>query len=188
MKDFDGLVAVVKGGSSGIGAATSQVMLDRGTRVAVLDRNPSPNEHVLFAPCDITDPVSVASAVRGVVAEYGQLDVVVNNAGIGAIGDVAANDDDEWRRVFDINVFSAVQVSRETLPHLRASSHASIVNTCSIVAKTGVPQRALYSASKGEIEALTLAMAVDHVSEGIRQRRASRDGGHARGGAPAREQ
>jgi 2-keto-3-deoxy-L-fuconate dehydrogenase len=168
MKDFDGLVAVITGGASGIGAATSQVLLNRGARVAVLDRNPSANEDVFFKTCDITDPASVASAIHEVVTEFGQLDVLVNNAGIGAVGDVTANDDDEWRRIFDINVFGAVRVSREAMPHLRASSHASIVNTCSIVANTGVPQRALYSATKGAIEALTLAMAADHVGEGIR--------------------
>jgi 2-keto-3-deoxy-L-fuconate dehydrogenase len=168
MSDFDGLVAVVTGGSSGIGAATARALLGRGARVAVLDRNPSPDDDVRFIPCDITDTASVADAVREVVAAFGGLDVLVNNAGIGAVGDVAANDDDEWRRVFDINVFGAVRVSREALPHLRASSRASIVNTCSIVARTGVPQRALYSATKGAIEALTLAMAADHVADAIR--------------------
>jgi NAD(P)-dependent dehydrogenase (short-subunit alcohol dehydrogenase family) len=103
-----------------------------------------------------------------VVERFGRLDVVVNNAGIGAVGDVTANDDDEWSRVLDVNVVGMVRVARHAIPHLRRSPAASIVNTCSIVAWAGVEQRVLYSASKGAVYALTLAMAADHVREGIR--------------------
>jgi 2-keto-3-deoxy-L-fuconate dehydrogenase len=91
----------------------------------------------------------------------------VNNAGIGAVGDITANDD-EWHRVFDVNVVGIARVTRAALPHLRASASAAIVNTCSVVAHVGLPQRALYGASKGAVAALTLAMAVDHVKDGIR--------------------
>jgi NAD(P)-dependent dehydrogenase (short-subunit alcohol dehydrogenase family) len=102
------------------------------------------------------------------VEELGGLDLLVNNAGVGASGDVAANDDDEWARVLDVNVTGIARVSRAALPHLRRSAHASIVNTCSAVALVGVRNRALYSASKGAVLALTLAMAADHAAEGIR--------------------
>jgi NAD(P)-dependent dehydrogenase (short-subunit alcohol dehydrogenase family) len=102
------------------------------------------------------------------VGALGGLDILVNNAGIGAQGAVDANDDDEWRRVFDVNVLGIVRVSRAALRHLRASAHAAIVNTCSVAAHTGLPNRALYSASKGAVLALTLAMAADHVGDGIR--------------------
>jgi 2-keto-3-deoxy-L-fuconate dehydrogenase len=70
--------------------------------------------------------------------------------------------------VFDVNVFGMVRVSRAALPYLRQSEHAAIVNTCSIAATAGLPQRALYSATKGAVLSLTLAMAADHVREGIR--------------------
>jgi NAD(P)-dependent dehydrogenase (short-subunit alcohol dehydrogenase family) len=103
-----------------------------------------------------------------VAAEFGRLDVVVNNAGIGAQGDVAANGDDEWHRLLDINVVGMARVTRAALPHLRESSFASVVCTSSAVAVVGVPNRALYSASKGAVLALALAMAADHVHEGIR--------------------
>ncbi|MDI1288783.1 MAG: SDR family oxidoreductase, partial [bacterium] len=89
-------------------------------------------------------------------------------AGIGATGDVSANDVDEWHRVLDVNVVGIARVTRASLPYLRASSHAVVVNTCSCVAFVGVPDRALYSASKGAVAALTLAMAADHVGDGIR--------------------
>ncbi len=94
--------------------------------------------------------------------------MVINNAGVGAQGDVAANDDAEWHRVFDVNVLGMVRVTRAALPELRKSPHPAVVNTGSIAAWIGLPRRALYSATKGAVHALTLAMAADHVGEGIR--------------------
>jgi 2-keto-3-deoxy-L-fuconate dehydrogenase len=94
--------------------------------------------------------------------------VLVNNAGIGAQGGIEDNADDEWHRVLDINVLGLVRVTRAALPALRASAHAAIVNISSIAASTGLPQRALYSASKGAVLSLTRAMAADLLPEGIR--------------------
>jgi 2-keto-3-deoxy-L-fuconate dehydrogenase len=169
MPDFENLTALVTGGASGIGAATAELLLHRGARVAVLDRSLDGVPDTMFGVvCDVTDSSEVDTAVARVVDRFGSLDVVINNAGIGATGDVAANTDDEWRRVFDVNVLGIVRVSRAALPFLRESTHAVIVNTCSIVAVIGVPSRVLYSASKGAVAALTLAMAADHVKEGIR--------------------
>jgi 2-keto-3-deoxy-L-fuconate dehydrogenase len=171
MTDFTDLVAIVTGGASGIGAATAALLQERGARVAVLDRAiPAGGEtaHALVLQCDVTDAAGVDAAVGRVAAELGAIDVLVNNAGIGAVGDVTANDDDEWHRVFDVNVVGMVRISRAALPHLKASASAAIVNTCSIVAHQGLPRRALYGASKGAVAALTLAMAVDHVEDGIR--------------------
>lgn len=162
MSDYAGLVAVITGSAGGIGTATAELMAARGATVAGLDLAGGK------FPCDVTDPASVDSAIAAVVAEYGRLDIVVNNAGIGAVGDVAANADDEWRRVFEVNVFGMARVSRAALPHLRRSPSAAIVNVSSIVAQVGLPQRALYSASKGAVASLTLAMAADHVGDGIR--------------------
>lgn len=169
MTDFDGLVAIVTGGASGIGAATAALLRQRGATVAVLDPQPAgAPDDVLSVACDVTDGVAVDRAVAEVAAQYGGIDVVVNNAGIGASGDVAANADEEWARVLDVNVVGIARVSRAALPHLKQSDHAVIVNTCSAVALVGVRQRALYSASKGAVLALTLAMAADHAVDGIR--------------------
>jgi NAD(P)-dependent dehydrogenase (short-subunit alcohol dehydrogenase family) len=112
--------------------------------------------------------VSDDASVRAAVASLDGLDVLVNNAGIGAQGDVAANDDDEWHRVFDINVVGIARVTRAVLPLLRASSAGAIVNTCSVAAMVGLPNRALYSATKGAVYSLTLAMATDFLPDGIR--------------------
>jgi 2-keto-3-deoxy-L-fuconate dehydrogenase len=166
--EFSGLVAVVTGGASGIGAATADLLRRRGAQVAILDRDITSAPGVLAVAADVTDTATVEDAISSVVAQLGGLDIVVNNAGIGAAGDVSQNSDEEWARVFDVNVTGMARVTRAALPHLRRSSHASVVNTCSAVAFVGVRQRALYSASKGAVLALTLAMAADHVREGIR--------------------
>ena len=96
------------------------------------------------------------------------MDILVNNVGMSAIGTVADNADAEWLRVFDVNLFGTVRVTRAALPALRESSHAAIVNVTSIAATTGIQQRAVYSATKGALHALTLAMAADHLGDGIR--------------------
>jgi NAD(P)-dependent dehydrogenase (short-subunit alcohol dehydrogenase family) len=169
MNDFDGLVALVTGGASGIGAATARLMHSRGAHVAVLDRTvDGAPEDCLAVRCDVTQTADVDAGVAAVAGKLGGIDVVINNAGIGAVGDVSQNDDADWARVFDVNVTGIARVSRAALPHLRRSEHAVIVNTCSAVAVIGVRQRALYSASKGAVFALTLAMAADHATEGIR--------------------
>ena len=165
MSEFDGLVALVTGGGSGIGGATASLLVEHGAEVAVLDRDPSgAPEGCRRLTADVTDD----HAVREAVAELDRLDIIVNNAGIGAIGDVTADDDAEWHRVLDVNVVGAVRVTRAALPLLRRSAHAAIVNTSSVLAVQGVPNRALYSATKGALLSLTLAMAADHVGEGIR--------------------
>ncbi|MFD4259115.1 SDR family NAD(P)-dependent oxidoreductase [Streptomyces sp. NPDC058534] len=167
--DLDGLTALVTGGASGIGLATAQLLSGRGATVAVLDLDPSGVPAPLRAhPADVTDDRSVRSAVEEAAEELGGIDILVNNAGIGAAGTVADNPDEQWHRVLDVNVLGIVRTTRAALPHLRESDCASVVNTCSIAATAGLPQRALYSASKGAVLSLTLAMAADHVREGIR--------------------
>lgn len=168
MNDFDGLVAVVTGAASGIGAATATLLLERGAQVAALDRTAGGPDGALVVPCDVTDRPAVEAVMANVVERLGGLDVLINNAGISAVGDVAANDDAEWARVLDVNVTGMARVAAAALPYLRRSRHAVIVNTCSAVALLGVRNRALYSASKGAVLGLTLAMAADHVQEGIR--------------------
>ncbi|MDX3189378.1 SDR family NAD(P)-dependent oxidoreductase [Streptomyces sp. MN03-5084-2B] len=164
MSEFEGLVAAVTGGASGIGKAAADLLAQRGAQVAILDLNPGDDGF----RCDVSSDQEVREAIDAVVARFGRLDILVNNAGIGAQGDVTGNGDDEWHRVFDVNVVGMVRLARAALPHLRNSPSAAIVNTCSIAAWAGLPHRALYSASKGAVLSLTLAMATDHLPDRIR--------------------
>lgn len=169
---FSGLRALVTGGASGLGLGTARLLAARGAAVVVLDRQPPPDgalpEGVGSVLADVADDAAVRAAVEQAADRLGGLDVVVNNAGMGAIGTVEDGEDEEWLHVYDVNVLGAVRVSRAALPYLRRSEHACIVMTCSVAATVGLPQRALYSATKGALVALTLAMAADHVADGVR--------------------
>ncbi|MFE5943995.1 SDR family NAD(P)-dependent oxidoreductase [Streptomyces sp. NPDC056480] len=164
-----GLRAVVTGGASGIGLAVARLLDAQGAAVAVLDLDPAATPDPLTAlRADVADDTSVREAVAAAAAALGGIDILVNNAGIGAAGTVEDNPDDQWHDLLDVNLLGVVRTTRAALPHLRRSEHAAVVNICSIAATAGLPQRALYSASKGAVLSLTLAMAADHVREGIR--------------------
>jgi len=168
MAIFDGMRALVTGGASGLGLAAARVLAGAGARVAVLDMAAQGPAGLHYVRADVSDDAGVRAAVGQAIQTLGGLDVLVNNAGIGAQGGVEDNGDDEWHRVLDVNVLGLVRVTRAALPALRASGRAVIVNICSIAATAGLPNRALYSASKGAVLTLTLAMAADLLPEGIR--------------------
>ncbi len=182
-QELTGRVAIVTGAGAGIGAGIAAMLAEAGAAVTVADldgaRAASTAKAIekrggraIMVTADVSDAHEIDALVRQTVTDLGGIDILVNNAGIGAAGTVEDNDDDEWRRVLDVNVLGVVRVSRAALPELRRAvarhGQAVIVNTCSIVATAGLPQRALYSASKGAIYSLTLAMAADHVREHIR--------------------
>jgi 2-keto-3-deoxy-L-fuconate dehydrogenase len=172
MEELKGLRALVTGGASGIGLAIVQAFLAEGAQVAALDRVPDKPAEVpaaaLYVCADVTDDAAVRAAVAATVAEFGGLDLLVNNAGIGAQGSVENSADADWSQVLDVNVIGTARVSRAVWPHLRESAQAAVVNTSSIAATAGLPERAIYSASKGAVLALTRAMAADGVPDGIR--------------------
>ena len=166
---FHDLVAIVTGGASGIGAAIVDRLASAGARVAIFDLNIDRVSDEYFAQrVDIADTDSVNAGVAAVAERFGRIDIVVNNAGIGAQGTIETNSDEEWLRVLNINVLGIVRVSRAALPWLRESPAAAIVNTASIAVTAGLPDRALYGASKGAVYSLTLQMAADHLREGVR--------------------
>jgi NAD(P)-dependent dehydrogenase (short-subunit alcohol dehydrogenase family) len=124
--------------------------------------------HAKFIKCDIGDAQSVVSAFEEFKKSSSTLDILINNAGIGSLTTVEHESDEVWQRVLNINVIGTARVSKLAIPLLRNSKHAAIVNTASIAATDGLPNRAAYSASKGAVLTLTLAMATDHLSDGIR--------------------
>lgn len=167
--EFDGLRAIVTGGASGIGLATARMLAAGGATVACLDITPDAVMQPLVGiGCDVSDDQSVVAAIAAAVEQLGGIDIVISNAGVGGQGTVEHNDDAEWLRVFDVNVFGMVRVVRAAMPHLRRSSAPAVVLTSSIAAWAGLQQRAVYSASKGAVQALGLAMATDCLADGIR--------------------
>ncbi|MEI8126687.1 MAG: SDR family oxidoreductase [Actinomycetota bacterium] len=167
-QELAGLRALVTGGASGIGLATVRVLEQRGASVAILDIAEQGPEASIFAHADVSSDESVRRAVGEVLAKLGGLDILVNCAGIGAQGDVSTNSDQEWHEVFDINVVGVARVTRACLDALRTSSRAAIVNVSSIAATVGLPDRVLYSATKGAVLAMTMAMAADLLPDGVR--------------------
>jgi 2-keto-3-deoxy-L-fuconate dehydrogenase len=168
MSQLNGLRALVTGGASGIGLATATLMRDQGAEVAILDMAAGGPDGFVYGRADVSDDDQVRGGVADVVERLGGLDILINNAGIGAQGGIEENDDAEWHHVFDVNVVGMVRVTRAALPALRRSGSAAIFNTSSIAATAGLPARALYSATKGAVLSLTLAMAADLIREGIR--------------------
>ena len=158
---------VVTGAGSGIGLAIAERFASDGAQVVALDIRPPQDAAFFGVVADVTDQASLDAAADEVNRRWGRADVVVCNAGIGATGSVSDNDDQEWHRVYDVNVVGVVRTCRSFLPLVRRSEAGAIVNTSSIVATVGLPQRACYSASKGAVLALTRAMAADLADEGI---------------------
>jgi NAD(P)-dependent dehydrogenase (short-subunit alcohol dehydrogenase family) len=168
-EDFKGLNAVVTGAGSGIGLAVATMLKAQGAHVFGLDLNEGAMASVAtFVKCDVGNDDAVATAFKEIAQKVQVIDIVINNAGIGAIGSVADSTSEEWLKVLNINVVGISRISSAALPFLRKSKSAAIVNTCSVAATAGLPLRAIYSASKGAVQSLTLAMAADFVKEGIR--------------------
>jgi len=167
--EFKGLTAVVTGAGSGIGLAVVRLLSESGAKVFGLDLNEGEMaKYATFIPCDVSDPSKVAAAFAEIAKHTDVIDVLANNAGVGAIGSITDVKEEEWQKVFGVNVFGMGRVSAAAMPMLKKSKFASIVNTCSIAATAGLPQRAVYSASKGAVLSLTLAMAADGIPDKVR--------------------
>jgi NAD(P)-dependent dehydrogenase (short-subunit alcohol dehydrogenase family) len=168
MKSFEEIRVVVTGGASGIGAAVTSHLREQGADVVVLDRAPRDADPTRFVLADLSVADQVPVAINEAARMMGGIDVLVNTAGIGAIGDVTEATENEWTNLWSVNVVGLARTTKAALPYLKASSNAAIVNTASIVAAIGVPKRAVYAATKGAVVSLTYAMAADFAEFGIR--------------------
>jgi 2-keto-3-deoxy-L-fuconate dehydrogenase len=166
---------VVTGGASGIGLAITELFASKGHQVTILDYNTqngnsvaasfSANEkQVRFIPCDVSDIDSVAAAF----AQITDLDVLVNNAGISHIGNLESTEEQDFERVFQVNVKGVFACSKFALPLLKARGAGVILNMCSVAATIGLQDRFAYSMTKGAVLSMTLSIARDYVADKIR--------------------
>jgi NAD(P)-dependent dehydrogenase (short-subunit alcohol dehydrogenase family) len=177
--EWTGRVALVTGGSQGIGRAVVELLAEAGASVgvcgleaevvdgtarAVTDRG----GEALAVTADVTDSASIERAVAAVVERYGRLDTLVASAGVQRYGTVVDTDEDVWDEVFAVNVKGVYLAGRAALPHLRRSDQGSIVVVSSVQGHASQSDVAAYAASKGALDALVRAMAVDEARTGVR--------------------
>jgi 2-keto-3-deoxy-L-fuconate dehydrogenase len=160
-------IALVTGGASGIGAATCRELSRAGARVIIADLNHAAAQslakelpHARAVAMDVTDPISIAAAIQ----DLAHLDILVNSAGIGLVGDITRTTEEDFNRVMRVNVTSVFLVTQAFFPHLLAA-HGCIVNIGSVAGSVGVKQRFAYCASKGAVHAMTRQIAVDYPRE-----------------------
>ena len=176
---LEGKACLVTGGGSGIGRATCLLFAQEGGRVAVADKRREAAEAVA-AECatrgaqavaiagDVSKDADARRMVEETVQKFGRLDVLVNNAGYGFAGTVVDTDEEAFDALMAVNVRGVFLCSKHAIPAMAKNGGGSIVNTASVVAAIGIRNRAAYCASKGAVAALTRAIAIDHVAEGIR--------------------
>ena len=164
---LDGRICLVTGAASGIGAATTRFFAREGATVVVVDLRPS--EDAAFSLIgDVADEADVERVVGEALEQFGRIDVLVNNAGISGVGDVAETTVEQWDQVMRVNVRSVFLMSRAVVPGMQERRSGAVVNVSSAIAETGLARRISYAASKGAVLALTRSMQVDCAPYGVR--------------------
>lgn len=164
---------LITGCSSGFGLATAQLFLARGWNVIATMRSPKPglfenSDRLLVTALDVTDPDSVSNAIAKGLARFKEIDVLVNNAGIGLFSALEATPDEVMRRVFETNTFGVMTVARAIVPHMRERGSGTIVNVTSSVGIAPMPLVAVYTASKYAIEGFSESLAYELGTFGVR--------------------
>ena len=167
--DMSGRVAIVTGGSNGIGRTIAERLRDAGARVWVWDMSRSSIEGVGFATVDVSDADQIAAALASTLTEASRIDILVNNAGFtGGSCTVEEFDPAQWRRVIDVNLTGVFEVSRQVVPVMRRSGWGRIVNMASLAGKEGTPYLSAYSAAKAGVIAFTKSLAKELADTSIR--------------------
>ena len=178
-KPLAGEVALVTGGSRGIGLATARKLIEAGAAVALVARDRSALDQAVAAlqlHCgtalsvvgDVTDPRSMESAAAGTVERLGSLSILVNNAGVGWYGPVAEQSPDQWRRVIEINLLGVFHATRAALPPVLERGRGQIVTISSTNGRLGRPNMTAYCASKAALEGFMRSLSAEVASEPIR--------------------
>ena len=153
-------IAVITGGSSGIGLATAKELLAAGCTVYELSRRDTGVcEGVTHIKADVTKETDVRAAVDAIVAREGRIDLLINNAGFGISGAIEFTPASEARRQFDVNFFGMVNMNRAVVPLMRQAGRGRIVNLSSVAAPVPIPFQAYYSATKAAVNAYSMALA-----------------------------
>jgi NAD(P)-dependent dehydrogenase (short-subunit alcohol dehydrogenase family) len=176
MPEQQAKVAVVTGGSRGIGRAIAEALIGRGFRVAISGRNANDlesaaaelGEGALAVPCDVRDPVSCQSLIAQTVSSFGRLDLLVNNAGIGIFKPVAEMGIEEWQSTIETNLDGVFYCTHAAIPHLREAGESWIINIGSLAGKNAFPGGAAYNASKFGLVGFTEALMQEVRHDGIR--------------------
>lgn len=169
-------VWLITGSSSGFGRAIAQAVLDRGEKVVVTARNPQQVEDIqtkhpdraLAVQLDVTKPEQIKAAVEQAIAKFGRIDVLVNNAGYGAMGALEELSDEATRHQFETNVFGALNMMRAVLPSMRQHRSGYILNLSSVGGFVSFPGAGIYCATKFALEALSESLAKEVESLGIK--------------------
>ena len=162
-------VVLITGASSGIGLSTANFLLEKGFVVYGTSRSTAKAASFNFnlVALDVLKVDTINNAVATVLEKEGRLDVLINNAGMGITGPVEDTPTDEMRKVFDTNLFGAVDVMKAVLPQMRRQKKGTIINVTSIAGYMGLPYRGLYSATKGALELVTESVRMEVKSFGI---------------------
>ena len=160
-------MCLVTGGASGIGAVTAELFAREGAAVATVDLRPAECGELTLTG-DVADEDDVHRVVEEVVDRFGRIDVLVNNAGISGVGDLAETTPERWDEVMRVNVRSVFLMSRAVVPGMLERRSGVVVNVASAIAETGLARRVSYAASKGAVLALTRSMQVDCAPFGVR--------------------
>jgi NAD(P)-dependent dehydrogenase (short-subunit alcohol dehydrogenase family) len=162
-------VVLVTGASSGIGKSIATFLSEKGMKVYGTSRKPQKSQNVpfTFVALDVLDTHSIEKAISLIIENEGSLDVLVNNAGMGITGPIEDTPTDEMRKVFDTNLFGAVDVMKAVLPQMRKQQSGTIINVTSIAGYMGLPFRGIYSATKGALELVTESVRMEVKNFGI---------------------
>ena len=176
---LDKKIAIVTGAAAGIGRETAILFAQEGATVVVADRDRAAAEQTALtiannagraeaAELNVAIAQDVKSTIEGVASRYGRLDILVNNADYGFTGTVLDTTEEQWDGLMAVNVKGVLFGCKYAIPIMERQGGGAIVNTSSVVAQVGIPNRAAYCASKGAVAALTRAMALDHIHANIR--------------------